>query len=139
MSDHMDVQNVITRYCDAVTRRDWDTLADLFVSDASWQVIGGPALHFKGKDVVPGIKRIVESTGFLVQINTPALIDINGGKATARSTIYELGANKDKSARFEEPGIYEDVLKKLDGRWKFISRRCTILHFQADRIEDVTL
>jgi len=134
MSEYMAVQTVITRYCDAVTRRDWAALADLFAPDATWDVIGHVTFHFAGADVVPGIRGIVESTGSLVQINTPALIEIDGDRATARSTIYELGTDKEKAHRFEEPGLYEDVLTKIGGKWKFSARRFTILHFQMDKI-----
>jgi hypothetical protein len=134
MSEHMAVQNVITRYCDAVTRRDWAALADLFAPGATWDVIGHVTFHFAGADIVPGIRGIVESTGRLVQINTPALIEIDGDRATARSTIYELGTNKENTSRFEEPGLYEDVLVKKDGTWRFASRRFTILHFQMNPI-----
>jgi len=56
MLEHMAVQQVITRYCDGVTRRDWIIVADLFTSDATWDVDGENAsLHFAGAgaDVVP--------------------------------------------------------------------------------------
>jgi hypothetical protein len=136
MLEHMAVQQVITRYCDAVTRRDWAALADVFAPNATWDVIGHVTFHFEGDGLVPGIRGIVESTGALVQINTPALIEIAGDTATARSTIYELGTNLEKTQRFEEPGLYEDVLKRIDGKWKFVSRRFTILHFQLDTIRN---
>jgi len=135
MSDYMAVQQVITRYCDAVTRRDWAALADVFAPHATWDVIGHVTFHFEGDGLVPGIRGIVESTGFLVQINAPALIEINGERATARSTMYELGSNLERTQRFEEPGLYEDVLERIHGKWKFVSRRFTILHFQLDAIQ----
>jgi len=134
MSEHMAVQQVITRYCDAVTRRDWAALAAVFAPHATWDVFGHVTFHFQGDALVPGIRGIVESTGALVQMNAPALIEIDGERATARSTIYELGTNLGKTQRFEEPGVYEDVLEKIDGQWKFVSRRFTILHFQLDTI-----
>jgi hypothetical protein len=136
MLEHMAIQQVITRYCDGVTRRDWAIVADLFTSDATWDVDGENAtFRFAGEDVVPGIRGIVESTGFLVQINAPALIEIDGDRATARTTIYELGSNREKTQRFEEPRVYEDVLKKFEGKWRFVSRRFSILHFRSQSIQ----
>ena len=133
-SDHMAIQDTITRYCDAITRRDWAALEALFLPDAQWQVIGGPAFHFTGAALVPGIRGVVETTSSLTQINGPALIEIDGDRANARSTIYEFGETLDKSGRFEEPGTYDDVLKKSDGVWRFSSRRFTIRHFRLVKI-----
>lgn len=134
MSDHIAIQNTITRYCDAITRRDWDALADVFAPDAVWEVIGGPAFRFAGAGVAPGIRGVVESTSSLTQINGPALIEIDGDHATARSTIYEFGETLDKTSRFEEPGTYDDVLRKIDGKWRFTLRRFTIRHFRSVKI-----
>jgi hypothetical protein len=131
MTDREAIQDVITRYCDAITRRDWIALKEVFAVEALWEVIGGPAFRYTGVDIAPGIQRIVESTSTLTQINGPALIDINGDHATARSTIYEFGETLDKTSRFEEPGTYDDVLKKIDGKWRFTSRRFTIRHFRS--------
>src|SRR5579864_492799 len=109
VSERAAIQDVITRYSDAITRRDWVVLAELFAPDAVWEVIGGPAFRYTGADVALGIQRIVESTSTLTQINGPALIEMEGDRATARSTIYEFGETIDKASRFEEPGTYDDV------------------------------
>jgi hypothetical protein len=133
MTDHTAIQDVITSYCDSISRRDWQQLGSLFAPEAAWEVIGGPAFRFAGDGIAPGIRGIVESTGFIVQINAPALITIEGERATARTTLYEFGETLDKKTRFEEPGIYDDVLARSNGRWLFVSRRFTILQFRSAR------
>jgi hypothetical protein len=54
-----------------------------------------------------------------------------------RCRLYEFGETLDKKTRFEEPGIYDDVLTSVNGRWLFASRRFTILQFRSAPIAQI--
>jgi ketosteroid isomerase-like protein len=140
MLDKIEIQDLISRYSDAITRRDWEAVTSAFSPEATWHVVGQPAFQFKGRDVGPGIRSLVEPSNYLVQMNTPALIEINGDEATARSTIlesgeYEAGKFQPFKARFDSFGTYEDVLRKVDGRWRFASRRFTMIKMNISKAE----
>jgi hypothetical protein len=126
--DCIAIQQVISRYSSVVSRRAWAELEALFTADASWEVIGGPGLRLDGPGLLPGIRALVEqNTESMFQMNCPAVIAVDGGRATATSNMYEFGVTPDKLSRFEAPGIYDDVLVRRDGAWRFASRRFTVL------------
>jgi len=122
------IQNLISSYSSAVSRRAWTELDALFTPDASWEVEGGPGLRLQGAELVPGIRALVEqTTDSIFQMNCPAVIAVDGDRATATSNMYEFGVTPDKLNRFEAPGIYDDVLVRHDGTWRFASRRFRVL------------
>jgi ketosteroid isomerase-like protein len=123
MSERPAIQDCISRYTDAVNRRDWAVFPTIFAADARWQAIGMD-IAFDGLEAITrGLSGIVDAMSLFVQMNTPAVIDIDGDRATARSTIYEFGDNQAQGTRFEAYGRYEDELVARDGRWMFTSRR----------------
>jgi ketosteroid isomerase-like protein len=65
MTDYEEIQNLVARYADAVTRRDFEALAAIFTPDAVWDVTGGTQLRFEGAELVPGIRGVVEKSSFL--------------------------------------------------------------------------
>jgi hypothetical protein len=135
-SDHIAIQALISRYSSAVSRRDWGALEELFMPDATWEVIGGPGVRFAGAELAPGIRGLVEGTDTIFQMNSPAIIAVEGDRAVAQSCMYELGVTLDKSSRFEAPGIYDDVVVKRDGQWRFASRRYTVMSLRLARITE---
>jgi ketosteroid isomerase-like protein len=130
-SDHEDIRNLIAGYGEAVNRRDFDRLADLFTEDARWDVTGWVEFHHQGAGVAPGIRGIVESTSYLVQIHSSPTIRLEQDRAIAHSTLFEFGETLDRTARFEETGQYDDVLVKTPQGWRFASRHFRIAHFRS--------
>ena len=140
MTDKVEIQELISRYSDGITRRDWEAVALVFAPDATWQILGNPGFLFTGAKVGPGIRSLVEPSNYLLQMNTPALIDVKGEGATARSTImesaeYEAGRFQEYKSRFNSFGFYDDILKKVDGKWRFASRRFTMLNMNITRVD----
>jgi ketosteroid isomerase-like protein len=131
MSEHIAIQTLISRYSNAVTRRDWPAIAETFAADATWEAVGGPQpMKFVGAQVGPGIKAAIEWTSSLIQLITPSVIEIKGDRAAAHCNIHEFGEMADKKSHFEASGTYDDVLSKVGGNWRFESRVCTILKFR---------
>ena len=59
---------------------------------------------------------------YVLQINTPALIDIDGDSARATSGIRECGKSAGKDEGFEYLGIYNDTFARTADGWKFRTR-----------------
>jgi hypothetical protein len=124
MSQLPAIQIAISRYTDAVNSRNWAAFPKIFAEDASWEAIGLD-IRFDGlAAITQGLSTIVNDMSRFVQINTPAVIELEGDRASARSTIYELGEYDGPGTFFEAYGTYEDELVKVkNGEWRFQSRR----------------
>jgi hypothetical protein len=123
MSQLPAIQVHISRYTDAVNSRNWAAFPKIFAEDASWEAIGLD-IRFDGlAAITQGLSKIVGDMSRFVQMNTPAVIELDGDRASARSTIYELGEYDADGTSFEAYGTYEDELVTVNGEWRFKSRR----------------
>lgn len=132
MSDREQIQDLLTRYSYSISVRDFDTVATLFTPDASWELFGHPEMKtkFKGPSLPEGIKSIVVPTSSLIQMNSPALIEVNGDRATTAFTVNESGDIKATNQYFTMFGRYNDEVVKVNGKWLFEARRFTILNLR---------
>ena len=91
MRDEYEIQDLISRY--SMRSRDASgRLSRRYLrAEATWQVLGEPGFRFDGDKIGPGIRSLVEPANHLIQMNTPAIVAVNGNSATARSTIFETG------------------------------------------------
>jgi SnoaL-like domain len=131
MSEHLAIQDVISRYTNAVTRRDWAAITATFSPKATWEVVGGPHnFKLEGAALGSGIRQAIETTSSLIQLITPSSIEVNGTQAVAHCNLHEFGEMIDRKHHFEASGLYDDVLEKVGEHWRFASRLCTILKFR---------
>ncbi len=122
MSDKEDIQDTISLASYAGTTRDWELLASTYLPDGAWD-LAGSEYKMKGRDVIKAsLPKFVEGTDYLCQTNSPAMITINGDKATAKSLIREAGKTTGKDEWLEFLGIYEDSLTRTPEGWRFSNR-----------------
>lgn len=130
MSDRDEIQELISLYSLAISRRDFATAGSVFSSDASWEVVGTP-FKLEGPTIGAGLKNLVESTStWLVQRNSPAVIQIDGERARATSLIHEVADVEAENKHVEMYGVYEDELAKRNGKWLFRTRSFNILNMR---------
>lgn len=126
MIDEAHIQMTLNRFTESSSRRDWAAMLATFLPDGIWEV---PALNVncQGHDQ---IREMMEAFGapmdYIVQINAPAVIDVSGDKATARSVIRESGKYTDRDEVLEVHGFYNDELVRTSAGWKF-SRRTFVV------------
>jgi hypothetical protein len=136
MSQHSEIQNQLNRYTCAVNRRDWDELAAVFTEQGVWECKGPPDLKFAGRAaLIEGLKASIGATKMLVQMNTPAMIAVQGTRATARSTMLEVATFPDQNLRCEIFGMYEDKIVQTGGVWQFEIRSFTIIELRNLKID----
>jgi ketosteroid isomerase-like protein len=124
MGQRRKIQQQLNRYSDAVNRRDWAAFATLYAKNAIWEGTGALAMRFEGREAITrGFAGIIDPMSMFVQMNAPAVIDLRGDRALARSTIHELGDVPADGMRFELYGRYEDELIRHHGDWLFHHRR----------------
>ena len=135
MSELAAIQNQINRYTDAVNRRDWSVFLAIYAKDASWEGLR-LKLKFEGlAAITDGLSKIVEAMEVFVQMNSPAVIEVDGDRAFARSTIHEHWDIPAEGTRTDIYGRYEDELVKIAGAWMFQARRFHPISRRTIRIE----
>lgn len=123
MNDEVAIQQTINRYSVAASQADWDAVLATFTPDAVWEV---PVhkVRFEGpEEIRGGLIRFSSDTDYIVQVNTPAVITVDGDSATAECVIRECGRLSGRDAGLEILGLYKDTLVRTAEGWKFALRR----------------
>lgn len=126
--DYVAICRLQAAYADAVTRRAWSELDELFLPDAPITVdtVTSAAFELVGAQGIGGfIAGAVERFEFfeLVILNVHVLGGDAADTSRSRSFTCELrqeGANGHWTNAF---GVYHDELRRLDGRWRYAHRR----------------
>jgi hypothetical protein len=136
ISDRLEIQDLLARYCDAVDRQDWDAFERIFTPDA---VIDYSAMGGSSGDLATTRKFLAEtmpmfpSTQHLIG---STVLDIDGDTARARSICHNpmlLTAGADP-AMFVCGLWYRDELVRTTDGWRIRSRveeRSYIKNFRA--------
>lgn len=119
MSDEIAIQQVLNRYSDGCTRRDWAQVEATFVPDGIWEVPALGTFHQGWAAMRPAMAGFVAQMDYFVQLNTPAVIEVAGDTATARTTIRECGKFAGRDEALEVMGFYTDELVRTAAGWKF--------------------
>ena len=139
--DEFEIQNLVNRYSDAVTQRDWKTYQDCWTEDAVWD-LGEPVNQKKTgiSDIMTEVKRAVGGMSLFVQMpHYITVLSVDGDTATGRATLNEIGKIKpeNKGLLGDADGmnivaVYDDSFRKdAKGRWKFSMRKYQILLFDG--------
>ena len=89
MIDKLEIQETISLYHEGGSKTDWDQVMATFLPDGIWEV---PALRIRSQghaDIRETMTALMEPIEYLVQINAPAIIAVDGDTASARSLIRE--------------------------------------------------
>jgi ketosteroid isomerase-like protein len=122
MSDEIAIQQTLNRYTEGSSRADWAQVMSTFMPDGIWEIPAAGA-RFQGHAAIQAaMAAFVASFAYFVQINSPAIITVDGNKATARSIIRECGKYTDRAEALEVLGFYSDELVRTPEGWKFARR-----------------
>lgn len=122
MSDEQAIQQIINRYTLGVSQPDWDLAIGTFAPDGEWHVVSS-GLTLTGRSAIAkgmqGFRGIFE---WFVQINAPAVIEVEGERARARSVIRENGKFAGRDEAIMVCGVYADDLVRTSEGWRFARR-----------------
>lgn len=130
LADRQAIIALAHRYCDAITRNDWDQHESCFAPDAVWEV-GAPAnRRLEGASGIrAGTEAAISSFDFIVQNICSVVIDLEtSDRASARVVLQETGRAGGGARHFTQFGVYYDRLVKIDGAWRFASRRFEFIY-----------
>ena len=122
MPDEYWIQRTISRYSQRASVGDWDGVLATYMPDGVWDI---PHLNmrFEGHEAIrEALTGFFGVMDYVVQLNAPAVIDVDGDTALAWSGIRECGKSKDRDEGFEFFGTYADSLVRTADGWKFARR-----------------
>lgn len=122
IQDEAAIQRVINTYSQYASKGDWERVLPLFLAEAVWEI---PHLGMKldGRDAIAATLTMFKGTmDYVLQLNSPALIEIDGDSARATSGIRESGKSAGKNEAFDYFGIYADTFTRTPDGWKFRTR-----------------
>ena len=119
------IRRLISLYCDAVRRRDPDSVGRLFTDDARVEIAGMPE-RVGRHAIVEGLRRTVSGFSYLHQMCDTGLIDVDGAPAWARLGIFEVNRPNGSEGLNVIMGAYEDEYRQVEGAWRFHHRRFSL-------------
>jgi len=131
--DRAEIEDLMARYLFAMDYGDFDAYVATFTEDGELTFAGGTS---KGRDAirkaVMGFKASIGkyykdkegNPATLRHVLLQAVIRVEGDRAWTRSLWVEMANNgPEDSLKMGTFGIYQDELKRIDGRWLFSKRR----------------
>ena len=127
--DYISITRLHSAYADAVNRRAWSELKDLFLSDAPVRVdmVSKPAIDLVGPTELGAfIDNAIERFAFFEFVLLNAVVDLTGTdaeEAKARVFMCEVRQERDSGEFTRAFGVYHDVYRRDRGRWWYAQRR----------------
>ena len=132
-SDRAEIEDLMARYLFAMDYHDCDAYAECFTEDgvldyAMGRLEGREAIRAAVTRFAEGIGRFYHTAdgkpAKLRHIVLQTVIRVEGDRAWTRAQWFEMANDgPGKSLKMGTFGIYEDQLRRVDGRWLFSERR----------------
>jgi hypothetical protein len=133
MLEKVEIQETISRYHEGAATFDLDQIVATFLPDGTWEV---PSLKLRAVghvDLRETMAALIEPIEYLVQINAPAIIDVDGDTASARSLVRECALLRDGGVYMDVVGQFVDGLERTSDGWKFAHRTFTVFGTHVTR------
>ncbi len=123
VEDRQEISQLRARYCHLLDDRQWDDFVALFTEDGAFAGLETVQGHAALREFFP---RFAAATPDFWHFCCNETVEIDGDTATGRVTLQYLSAADGVS--YVSAGHYDDVLQRVDGRWRFRSRTITFYY-----------
>jgi 3-phenylpropionate/cinnamic acid dioxygenase small subunit len=131
LRDRFEITELISRYGNCLDAGDFDGLEELFAPDAVFRVVPGSGVPdlAGGRGIREAIERrwsAVHEGAQRRHVMTNIVVEsVDGDRATARTVllVFEVARTPGSEIHPHGMGVYEDELVRIDGSWRFGSRR----------------
>lgn len=131
MSDRLEIQDLLARYCDAIDARDWDVLDDVFTVDAiiDYTEAGGARGNLQETKSYLD-KALKLFSGMQHMLGLP-LIKVSGDSATSRTTLFNpMVIERERAPHVFFVGLwYRDTLIRTEAGWRIQTRHEELSYF----------
>jgi ketosteroid isomerase-like protein len=116
--DKMEIQELAAQYANALDSGKFDEWLDTWADDGVWE---GGLGRYEGKS---SLAKLPVDLGARIQGKRHVMCNfvINGEGDQATLHSYLLVFERESSPQLVASGVYVDVLKRIDGRWRFAQR-----------------
>lgn len=126
MTDEFAIQQILNIYSVNASLNKHEEMAATFAPDGIWEV-PGIGLRCEGREaILQAAQGVTGAVDYLVQLNSPAIVEVDGDTATAQSVIRECGQYAGRQTALEVLGLYTDRLVRLPEGWRFAHRLFTV-------------
>jgi hypothetical protein len=121
VEDQLEIAQLRAHYCHLLDERRWDEFIDLFTSDGVFEGLEA----VRGRDAIYAFfsERVPKLAEDFWHFCTNGTVDVNGDVATGRISMEYLSVTNGVS--YVSAGHYDDVMRRVNGRWRFASRKIT--------------
>jgi hypothetical protein len=132
LDDLIAIQQTLNRCSEAASRGAFDVVKTCYTADGIWEI---PFGKYQGWDAIwPAVQGIIAPFEYIIQMNAPGVIKVDGDTATARSVIYESAKYAGRDEAVQIHCFAEDKLVRTADGWKFSHR-----HFQLVDMRNLAL
>jgi hypothetical protein len=126
MSDELAIQQTLNAYSVAASLGNLEDMVATFTPEGVWEIPGIGA-RFEGREaILAGAGAITGAIEYMLQVNSPAVIKVDGDTATAQCVIRESGKYVGRQLSLEVLGLYTDRLVRTAEGWRFAQRTFTV-------------
>jgi len=125
VEDELALQNLMSRYVDAVFRRDAEAWAATWAEDACWNLLGNDVV---GRENIVGLwQQMMGGFEFALMMPSSCLFEISGDSATGCYYLQEFTRDlQGETATLVSR--YIDTYSRVEGQWQYQSRKYEILY-----------
>ncbi len=131
MSDRLEIQVLLTSYCEAIDSRDWDALDNIFTPDAMIDYTEAGGARGNLSETKAYLEKALKPfTGMQHMLGLP-MIKISGDTATARTPLFNpMVIEREGSPHVFFVGLwYRDTLLRTDSGWRIQTRHEELSYF----------
>ncbi|MEL7480419.1 MAG: nuclear transport factor 2 family protein [Pseudomonadota bacterium] len=125
LSDRIEIQDLLTRYCHAIDQRNWDALDDIFTPDAHIDYTATGGIAGQLTEIKPFLESAIPLFKSIQHFVTNPLLEIDGDRATARSLLLNpctMARENGDHTLFIGAWYVDELMRQPDG-WRISSRR----------------
>ncbi|MDR2857028.1 MAG: nuclear transport factor 2 family protein [Novosphingobium sp.] len=130
LADRLEIRELMDTHAHSVMTMDPDLWSSIWADDAYWALPEYPDLGgFSGKEaIVAGWTESMKHYGLdnrtkpMVYFMNPGAIEVDGDTATSVAYTIEIYDDPASGKRVYATGRYDDELRRIDGRWRFVRR-----------------
>lgn len=124
LSDRLEIQELLVRYCHAVDRRDWVGFRALFTPHArlDFSAFSGPTCDVQAMiEFLEGVLATLHPGQHTI---STSLVEIDGDRASARTAAHVMvGSPREEEPRVTQIGLwYRDALVRTPAGWRIANR-----------------
>jgi hypothetical protein len=124
LSDRLEIQDLLVRYCTSVDRQDWPLYESCFLPDATIDYTEAGGIRGTTAEVSKWLSEVMPVFPKYQHLIANSEVTLDGDRATGRTMLFNpQGMTEGDGLRIGFVGLwYNDTFVRTEDGWKFASR-----------------